>query len=164
VQLYRYFVNQSSVFCRHNPLKETATSNTKSKSLSTQSENFWIHPRMFFPQSGGPSYAPIQNKGWQSSSNWTYVLPCRHIIILHVKSKYTSNTYSFRYKIRHFPFQSSWRWWLENEKVRHLFTSIQSAVLEDSGDVITGPQSAPTIPKFLSIFLRNIAHFVFIFL
>jgi hypothetical protein len=29
VQLYRYFVTQSSEFCRHSPLKGTAASNTK---------------------------------------------------------------------------------------------------------------------------------------
>jgi hypothetical protein len=33
VQLYRYFVSQSSEFCRHNPLKGTATSNTKGKRI-----------------------------------------------------------------------------------------------------------------------------------
>jgi len=31
LQLYRYSVSQSSEFCRHNPLKGTATSNTKGK-------------------------------------------------------------------------------------------------------------------------------------
>jgi len=31
VQLYRYFVSQSSEFCRHKPLKRTAASNTKGK-------------------------------------------------------------------------------------------------------------------------------------
>jgi hypothetical protein len=33
VQLYRYFVSQFIVLCRHNPLKGTATSNTKGKRI-----------------------------------------------------------------------------------------------------------------------------------
>jgi hypothetical protein len=31
VQLYRYFVSQSSEFCRHSPLKRSAMNNTKGK-------------------------------------------------------------------------------------------------------------------------------------
>jgi len=33
VQLYRYFVSQSSEFCRHNPLCCFSTSNTKDKRI-----------------------------------------------------------------------------------------------------------------------------------
>jgi hypothetical protein len=46
VQLYRYFVSQSSEFCRHNPLCCFSTC-LLFISLSTQSENFWMHPPMF---------------------------------------------------------------------------------------------------------------------
>jgi hypothetical protein len=43
----RYFVSQSSEFCRHNPLCCISTSAVFLLfiSLSTQSGNFWIHPR-----------------------------------------------------------------------------------------------------------------------
>jgi len=33
MQLYRYFVSQSSEFCRHNPLYCFSTSNTKGKRI-----------------------------------------------------------------------------------------------------------------------------------
>jgi len=33
MQLYRYFMRQSCEFCRHNPLKGTATSNTKGRRI-----------------------------------------------------------------------------------------------------------------------------------
>jgi len=48
VQLYRYFVSQSSDFCRHNSLCCFSTSILLLLlfiSLLTQSGNFWIHPR-----------------------------------------------------------------------------------------------------------------------
>jgi len=48
--LYRYSVSQSSEFCRHNPLCCFSMSVLFFLllfiSLSTQSGNFWIHPRM----------------------------------------------------------------------------------------------------------------------
>jgi len=44
VRLYRYFVSQSSEFCRHNPL--CCFSMLLFISLSTQSGNFWIDPRI----------------------------------------------------------------------------------------------------------------------
>jgi hypothetical protein len=50
VQLYRYFVSQSSEFCRHNPLCCSSESDVKGKRilrLSTQSGNFWIHYRIY---------------------------------------------------------------------------------------------------------------------
>jgi hypothetical protein len=49
VQLYRYYVSQSGEFCRHNPLCCFSTSVYCCKrifSLSTQSGNFWIYPRI----------------------------------------------------------------------------------------------------------------------
>jgi hypothetical protein len=45
VQLYRYFVSQSSEFCRHNPLCSFSASVYCCKLVWTQSGNFWIHPR-----------------------------------------------------------------------------------------------------------------------
>jgi hypothetical protein len=45
VQLYRYFVSQSSAFCCHNPL--CCFSTNVYCCLSPQSGNFWIHPRIF---------------------------------------------------------------------------------------------------------------------
>jgi hypothetical protein len=50
MQLSRYFVSQSSEFCRHNPLCCFSTSVYLLLlfiSLSTQSGNFLIHPRMY---------------------------------------------------------------------------------------------------------------------
>jgi hypothetical protein len=44
VQFYRYFVSQSSEFCRHYPLNECLL--LLFISLSIQSGNFWIHPPM----------------------------------------------------------------------------------------------------------------------
>jgi len=51
VQLYRYFMSQSSELCRHNPLCCFSTSFIIIiiiiiiiYYLSTQSTNFWIHP------------------------------------------------------------------------------------------------------------------------
>jgi len=41
--LYRYFVSQSSEFCRHNPL---CCFSTSVYFVMTQSGNFWIHPRI----------------------------------------------------------------------------------------------------------------------
>jgi len=49
VQLYRYFMSQTIEFCRHNPLCCFSTSVYFCKpiiSLSAQSGNFWIHPRI----------------------------------------------------------------------------------------------------------------------
>jgi hypothetical protein len=48
VHLYRYFMSQSSEFCRHNPLCCFSTSVYCCFliSLSTQSGNFWIYPRI----------------------------------------------------------------------------------------------------------------------
>jgi hypothetical protein len=43
VQFYRYFVTQSSEFCCHNPLKRTATSNTKGKSIF----RYWLSQETF---------------------------------------------------------------------------------------------------------------------
>jgi hypothetical protein len=50
MQLYRYFVSQSSEFCRHNPLRCFSTSVFFFAviSLSSQSGNFWIHPRIHY--------------------------------------------------------------------------------------------------------------------
>jgi hypothetical protein len=52
-ELYRYFVSQSSEFCRHNPLCCFSTSVYYCKPiffLSTQSGNFWIHLRKYIIQ------------------------------------------------------------------------------------------------------------------
>jgi hypothetical protein len=43
VQLYRYFVSQSSEFCLHNPLLCFSTSVCCCSSVMTLSGNFWIH-------------------------------------------------------------------------------------------------------------------------
>jgi hypothetical protein len=46
MQLYRYFVSQSSEFCRHNSLYSSQRELIVVSvyfSLSTQSGNFWIH-------------------------------------------------------------------------------------------------------------------------
>jgi hypothetical protein len=61
VQLYRYFVSQSIEFCRHNPLCCFSTSvYCKSyTSLSTQSGNLWIHPRIWFTVNDQDGFHPI---------------------------------------------------------------------------------------------------------
>jgi hypothetical protein len=51
MQLYRYFVSQSSKFCRHNPLCWFSTSACCCSVVTvyfvtTQSGNFWIHPHI----------------------------------------------------------------------------------------------------------------------
>jgi len=47
MQLYRYFVSQSSEFCRHNPFCCFSTSvYCCCYFVMTQSRNFWIYPRI----------------------------------------------------------------------------------------------------------------------
>jgi hypothetical protein len=49
VRFFRYFVSQSIEFCHHNPLKATATSNTKGKHIYLYRlipEKFWIYRRI----------------------------------------------------------------------------------------------------------------------
>jgi hypothetical protein len=41
MQLYRYFMGQSSEFCRHNPLKGIATSNIKGKHIYFFIDSVW---------------------------------------------------------------------------------------------------------------------------
>jgi len=61
MQLYRYFVSQRSEFCRHDPLVLLLNECLLLFiSLSTQSGNFWIHPRTYlYPFGLHPSYESV---------------------------------------------------------------------------------------------------------
>lgn len=91
-----------------------------------------------------------------------YLILLQYSILWLERKKCVNDTHSFCYTRRHcFFLQSSWKWWRENEEVRHV-TSLRFGVLEGSAGVITGPQSVSTIPNFLLVFLRNTACYAFV--